>query len=196
MSEVSVEKITEKVHVIHDRLRSVKSLMTEIMRDITWVEMTLDRRVPKDSYSARKDPLGLNRRRTEDSHVNVADAQTVYSSGSVKRASGLTIPVLLSDAMCDFMGLEHGSKESRVGITREVNSYIKKHSLQDAEDKRVINPDATLSKLVGSEPFHFFQLQSLLKHHYVKDLAKSDLTAFDDDGLPLSELTDDGIYED
>lgn len=193
MSEVSVEKITEKVHVIHDRLRSVKSLMTEIMRDITWVEMTLDRRVPKDTScsakSGRKDPLRFNKRPTEDSQVNVADAQTVHSSGSGKRASGLTIPVRLSDTMCDFMGLEHGSKESRVGITRKVNSYIKKHSLQDAEDKRVINPDATLSKLVGSEPFHFFQLQSLLKHHYVKDHS-------DEDGLPLSELTDDGIYED
>lgn len=171
MSEVGIEKITEKVHCIHDRLRTVKSLMTEIMRDITWVESTLDRRIkPK---------------------VRVIDDASVATENSCcKRSSGLTIPVPLSDTMCEFMGVEHGSKESRVAITREVNAYIKKHSLQDVDDKRLIHPDETLAILVGTtEPFHFFQLQSLLKHHYVKN---DHAVRLDEDGLPLSELTDDG----
>ena len=47
MSEIELDKVSIRVHNIHEHLRTVKSLMTEIMRDITWIELTLDRHVAK-----------------------------------------------------------------------------------------------------------------------------------------------------
>jgi len=78
---------------------------------------------------------------------------------SKKDKPRLETPVKASDALCDFMGLPHGSEVVRTDACKAVTSYVKEHSLNGKEvtdkegktkmDKRIINCDAKLTKLFG-----------------------------------------------
>lgn len=55
---------------------------------------------------------------------------------------------------------------SRPEVTKKLWEYIKEKNLQDPKDKRVIVPDAALSKVFGSkEPVNMFKLAGLLNKH-------------------------------
>ena len=54
-------------------------------------------------------------------------------------------------------------------VTSKINEYAKEHNLQQESDKRKINPDATLKKLLKLGPndeLTFFNLQKYMKVHY------------------------------
>jgi chromatin remodeling complex protein RSC6 len=54
-------------------------------------------------------------------------------------------------------------------VTREINEYVKKHSLKNKHD---IKPDAALKKLLrlsDSDHLTYFNLQRYLNAHYVKE---------------------------
>jgi chromatin remodeling complex protein RSC6 len=61
--------------------------------------------------------------------------------------SKFTTPIIISNNLAEFLGLEKGTKMTRIEVTREINKYIRKNNLQDFEDRRKINPDAILTKL-------------------------------------------------
>ena len=42
---------------------------------------------------------------------------------------------------------------------------IKKHKLQDTKNKRMINPDQKLGKVIGSEPIDMFKMTSKISKH-------------------------------
>lgn len=90
----------------------------------------------------------------------------------VKRApSGFAKPTALSDQLCEFLGLAKGSSLARTEVTRIINQYVKTHSLQDKEDKRKINPDQKLKSIMtlqDGDKLTYFNLQSYIKHHFVK----------------------------
>ena len=55
-------------------------------------------------------------------------------------------PVKVSDDLQEIVG----DKElTRAQVTSGVWDYIKKHDLQDDKDRRQINPDAKLGKVIG-----------------------------------------------
>lgn len=183
MSEL--DKVSERVHIIHERLRNIKSLMTEIMRDITWVESIIDRRSSKNASNARHSTSG---------EVLNCDDSTETSS---KRSTGLAKPVYVSKELCEFMGISSETKISRVDVTRAVNKYIKDHHLQDDDNKRIILPDVMLSKLFRTnEPVSYLMLQKHLKHHYIQcEELKCEELKCEEPDMPISELTDDGLYD-
>jgi chromatin remodeling complex protein RSC6 len=54
----------------------------------------------------------------------------------------------------------------RTEITKRLWAYIKEHGLQDARNKRMINPDATLRPVVGGqEQISMFDLPKLVSRH-------------------------------
>ena len=60
---------------------------------------------------------------------------------------------------------------ARTDVTREINLYIRTHSLQDKENGRKINPDtklATLLKLNKSDELTYFNLQKYMSPHFAK----------------------------
>ena len=95
---------------------------------------------------------------------------SVPADPNVKRSpSGFAKPTLLSDEMCDFMSIEHGSTKARTDVTRFINDYIKKNNLQDEKDKRIIHPNAAFKKILNladGEDTSFFKLQAKIKHHF------------------------------
>jgi chromatin remodeling complex protein RSC6 len=86
--------------------------------------------------------------------------------------SGFAKPTKLSDDLCTFLGVPSASQMARTEVTRVINEYIKKNSLQDTNDKRTIVPDEKLLsilKLGEGEKLTYFNLQTYIKHHFQKD---------------------------
>jgi chromatin remodeling complex protein RSC6 len=85
--------------------------------------------------------------------------------------SGFAKPTKLSDDLCSFLGVPNGSQMARTDVTRVINEYIKKNSLQDTKDKRTIVPDEKLMsilKLGDDDKLTYFNLQKFIKHQFQK----------------------------
>ncbi len=55
---------------------------------------------------------------------------------------------------------------ARTEVTKKLWDYIKKHKLQDTKNKRMINPDAKLAKVLGSSaPIDMFKMTSKVAKH-------------------------------
>merc|ERR1711904_609601 len=62
--------------------------------------------------------------------------------------SGFAKPSIITDELCKFLNKPLGTKMARTDVTREVNNYIKKHNLQNPENKKKISPEKTLRALL------------------------------------------------
>jgi len=85
--------------------------------------------------------------------------------------NGFAKPAKITDDMCDFLSVPHGSELSRTDVTRRINAYIKEHNLNKPENKRIILPDDKLRKILGvknDEEVSFFSLQKYLSRSFVK----------------------------
>lgn len=80
-----------------------------------------------------------------------------------KKPSAFMKPVQVSDALAEIVG--HGPM-ARTEVTKKLWDYIKKHKLQDANNKRNINPDSKLAKVLGSSAsIDMFKLTSKISKH-------------------------------
>ena len=59
--------------------------------------------------------------------------------------SGFVKPTLISTELAKFLGKPSGTEMARTEVTREINGYIRQHSLQDKNNGRKINPDKALA---------------------------------------------------
>lgn len=104
----------------------------------------------------------------------VKKIKKVPVDGAVKRnPSGFAKPTNLSDELCDFLSVEHGSAMARTIVTKHINEYIKKNNLQDEADKRHIVPDVKLKKILSlkeGDKLTYFNLQTYIKQHFRKDV--------------------------
>ena len=85
--------------------------------------------------------------------------------------SGFVKPTKISDELASFLGKENGTEMARTDVTREINTYIRAHKLQDKDNGRKINPDtklATLLKLKKTDELTYFNLQKYMSPHFAK----------------------------
>ena len=85
--------------------------------------------------------------------------------------SGFVKPTNISDELASFLGKDKGSEMARTDVTREINTYIRAHKLQDKENGRKINPDtklAALLKLKKTDELTYFNLQKYMSPHFAK----------------------------
>lgn len=54
---------------------------------------------------------------------------------------------------------------TRAQVTSKVWEYIKAHDLQDAKDKRQINPDAKLGAVIGKDQISMFKMTAAVSKH-------------------------------
>ena len=93
--------------------------------------------------------------------------------------SGFVKPTKISDELASFLGKDKGSEMARTDVTREINTYIRAHKLQDKDNGRKIIPDtklATLLKLKKTDELTYFNLQKYMSPHFAKAV-KAETTA-------------------
>lgn len=80
-----------------------------------------------------------------------------------KKNSAFMRPVNISDTLAEIVG---AGPMPRTEVTKKVWEYIKKHKLQDQKNKRNINPDAKLGKVLGSSAsIDMFKMTSKIAKH-------------------------------
>lgn len=80
-----------------------------------------------------------------------------------KKNSAFMRPVQVSETLAEIVGQ---GPMARTEVTKKVWEYIKKHKLQDQTNKRMINPDAKLAKVLGStQPIDMFKMTSKISKH-------------------------------
>jgi chromatin remodeling complex protein RSC6 len=124
----------------------------------------------------------------------------------IENWSGFAQSYFLSFTLCDFLGITVDDKLSRTEVTRRIINYIKDNKLEDADNRRIIIPDDSLTKVVGtpeereqlllarkcdlekrgyienakkvnvSEQLSYFNLQLFLNKHFLKKRASSTQT--------------------
>ena len=131
------------------QLTSLRSQLTTI----TGVVRSLQKRTDRELKLAQK----AGRRRAR-------------KSGN-RAPSGFVKPTLISLELANFLGKDQGTEMARTAVTREINSYIRAHKLQDPKNGRRILPDTKLRKLlkVGkADELTYFNLQRYMSPHFAK----------------------------
>jgi chromatin remodeling complex protein RSC6 len=124
---------------------TIKSLMTTVR--------ALEKRVARDRKVMQKKMKGRAKR--------VVDPN--------KPPSGFAKPGPVSDELRSFLKLGPDELIARTEVTKKITEYCKAHNLQKAEDKRTINVDGPLKKLLRlkkGDELTFFNLQKYMKVHY------------------------------
>ena len=89
--------------------------------------------------------------------------------------SGFVKPTRISDELATFLSKPIGTEMARTEVTREINDYIRKNSLQDKDNGRKINADtclSTLLKLSTTDELTYFNLQKFMSPHFAKGVPK------------------------
>lgn len=76
--------------------------------------------------------------------------------------NALQKPVTVSPELEEVIGK---GPLTRAQVTSKVWDYIKKHDLQDSKDRRQINPDDKLSKVIGKEQISMFKMTAAVSKH-------------------------------
>ena len=85
--------------------------------------------------------------------------------------SGFVKPTKISKELAKFLGKPHGTEMARTSVTREINTYIRAHKLQDPKNGRRILADSklrTLLKLKKDDELTYFNLQRYMSPHFAK----------------------------
>lgn len=79
-----------------------------------------------------------------------APKKKTTSGGGAKRKpnAAFMAPVTPSELLAEIVG---DKPMPRTEVTKKVWAYIHKHGLQDEKNKRMINPDETLKKVLGGK---------------------------------------------
>ena len=105
------------------------------------------------------------------------ELKLAHKAGKKKRKSGnrapsgFVKPTKISTELANFLGKEKGTEMARTSVTREINSYIREHKLQDPKNGRIILADAKLRKLLKlkkEDELTYFNLQRYMSPHFAK----------------------------
>tara|TARA_B110001450_G_C17650186_1_gene492934 strand:- start:1233 stop:1982 length:750 start_codon:yes stop_codon:yes gene_type:complete len=104
-----------------------------------------------------------------------------------KRApSGFAKPTQISNVLCDFLDVAHGSLMARTEVTKRVTKYIKEAKLQVPANRRRFVPDSKLASILGKldttskgkdgktdseKGYTYFNLQKYLSPQFIKGTA-------------------------
>ncbi len=151
--------------------------------------LVLVRRIEKDLRDVR----ALGKKLQQVHNKEVKQLQSAVKSGGRRRKNvlkdpnapkrtpkGIAAPTPLSSELAAFLKVEPDTWLARTEVIKRLNAYIKENDLQNPKDKRLIIPDTALERLIKkpedfTKDVGYFNLQSLLKHHYPSKAAKQEV---------------------
>lgn len=145
----AVPAMTEDFTAFMTKLQQVNSLLSSLRTDFR----ALEKKATRELKAANK-----------------ANQKRKRKQGN-RSPSGFVKPTLISNELAAFLGKDKGSEMARTEVTREINAYIRKHSLQDKTNGRKIIPDTHLAKLLKlgkSDELTYFNLQKYMSPHFAK----------------------------
>ncbi len=80
-----------------------------------------------------------------------------------RKASGLT--KMTYNVSAELEAVVGSKSLTRPEIVKKLWAYIKSHKCQDAVNRRMINPDAKLSKVIGNKPVDMLKLAGHISKH-------------------------------
>ena len=122
----------------------------------------------------------LQRRSEKELRTAQKSGKKVRKATGNRNPSGFVKPTPISDALAAFLKKPAGTQMARTEVTREINTYIRAHNLQDPANGRKINPDVPLRKLLNVEKngeLTYFNLQRYMSPHFIKVVAVAAATA-------------------
>jgi len=105
--------------------------------------------------------------------TKLMEKTTKKRKSSQNKVSGFEKPTAISDELARFVGEPVGTMMARTSVSKKIHEYVKSNNLQNPANRRIINPDAKLKKLLkttGSDELSYFNLQKYLKVHFKKDV--------------------------
>jgi chromatin remodeling complex protein RSC6 len=147
-TENSVPNYAEEFTYLNTQFRGLLTTVKELMAYTT----RLEKQVAKDQRALQKRVNGKRRRTNPNASP-----------------SGFSKPGKVSDELRAFLKLGKDELIARTEVTKRINAYCKQHGLQGKEDKRVLKPDKTLTKLLRlgkGDELTFFNLQKYMKVHF------------------------------
>ena len=145
----TLESLTLEFSNVLNRLNELSTTITSVKNEV--------RKLEKHANRELKTSLKLNAKRKR-------------KVGN-RAPSGFVKPTLISSELASFLGKEEGSEMARTEVTKELNCYIRSHSLQDKSNGRKINADKKLSallKLNKNDELTYFNLQKYMSPHFAK----------------------------
>jgi len=164
------EEQSQSVEALFQALLSQAEQLMETQK--TWVA-TLRRAVKCYNRESRE------MART-NARLQAKRARRQNADGQKRAPSGFQIPTSISDNLCDFLGVAHGTKMSRNVVTKQINNYIREKNLQVQENRRSFVPDSKLGAILGklqdvdaSTGFTYFNLQRYISRHFTSNAASA-----------------------
>jgi chromatin remodeling complex protein RSC6 len=148
-SSDSSNQFSSKLSDFGDKINQLTSLLSAMKNEYKTLEKTISRELKAAQKASQKKKR---------------------ASGN-RAPSGFVKPTLISDELAAFLGKEKGTHLARTAVSKEINAYIRAANLQDPTNGRKINPDAKLAKLLKlakGDELTYFNLQTYMKHHFVK----------------------------
>jgi len=112
----------------------------------------------------------MSRYKTEKKGIVMAKKKTTTKrKPAAKKAAGKRKPSGLTQKTCSLspeLQAVCGAKTmTRPQIVKKLWAYIKAHKCQDTKNRRMINPDSKLSKVIGSRSIDMMKLAGALSKH-------------------------------
>ena len=96
-----------------------------------------------------------------------------------REPSGFAKPTKISNELCDFLNKPHGSEVARTEVTKYIISYINENKLQCEENKKLIEPDKKLEKLLDpgeNTDITYFTLQGYMNKHFINNKKNNEVS--------------------
>jgi chromatin remodeling complex protein RSC6 len=157
---VETKATVEPVSTLEDQFTQLLAQLTSLRSQLTAVTTQvrqLQKRSDRELKAALKQK-GKNRK-----------------SGN-RQPSGFVKPTKISLELATFLGKPKGSEMARTEVTREINTYIRAHKLQDPKNGRRILADDKLRKLLKlkkDDELTYFNLQRYMSPHFQKQVKKT-----------------------
>lgn len=146
MSGKDLENVSQHFASLLENISAIKIQLTELQNNIRFVERQTSKQIKRLDKQ-------LNKRIPKQK----------------KKPSGFAKPSIISNELCEFLEKPSGTQIARTEVTQHLISYIKKHNLQNDENKRVIQPDEKLQKLLKvstEDKVTYFNIQKYMNPHF------------------------------